>query len=210
MIANASNSRTTTWLWAGLSVAACFLSILAAFAVVAGAGTIGVGLPAVGRLRTDLGILLALFALLACGGVLVAARVAFGRWLPVRARDVVVPMVGIGLAIAIELSLHAWVQARYASYDWQMIGLTAGMSFTLIGVAVATLASRIAPRESALPPLLAQGVGATLLVVIVASNVGGLADGIEPASWPLAILLGLGGGYAVLGVGMGIRRVWAG
>jgi hypothetical protein len=210
MIANASNSRTTTWLWAGLSVAACFLSILEAFAVVAGAGTIGVGLPAVGRLRTDLGILLALFALLACGGVLVAARVAFGRWLPVRARDVVVPMVGIGLAIAIELSLHAWVQARYASYDWQMIGLTAGMSFTLIGVAVATLASRIAPRESALPPLLAQGVGATLLVVIVASNVGGLADGIEPASWPLAILLGLGGGYAVLGVGMGIRRVWAG
>jgi hypothetical protein len=208
MIPNASNR--TTRLWAGLSVAACFLSILAAFAVVAGAGTIGVGLPAVGGLRTDLGILLALFALLACGGVLVAARVAFGRWLPVRARDVVVPMAGIGLATAIELSLHAWVQARYAYYDWQMIGLTAGMSFTLIGVAVATLASRIAPRESALPPLLAQGVGATLIVIIVASNVGGLADGIEPASCPLAILVGLGGAYAVLAVGMGIRRVWAG
>lgn len=210
MTANATSSRTATWLWAGLSIAAWFVAFLAAFAVIAGAGTVGVRPSEVGGLRTDLGLLLALLALLACGGALVAARVAFGRWLPVRARDAVVPLAGIGLAIAIELSLHAWVQARYASYSWQMIGLTAGMSFTLVGLAVATLASRIAPRGSTVPPLLAQVVGGTLVVVIVVSNVGGLADGIDPASWPLAILVGLGGAYAVMAVGLGLRRVWVG
>jgi hypothetical protein len=47
-------------------------------------------------------------------------------------------------------------------------------------------------------------------MVIVLSNVGGVADGIEPGSWLLASLVGLAAAYAAVAVGTGIRRMSAG
>ena len=41
-------------------------------------------------------------------------------------------------------------------------------------------------------------LGAALVVWIVLGNLPGLADGIEPGSWPLAICLGISGLYAAL------------
>jgi hypothetical protein len=210
MTAEVTVSRIAPWLWAALSVAALLASFVAAFAILAAAGTIGLRPSEVGGLRTDLATLLGLFAFLASAGVMAAARVAFGHWPSFRASDATVPAAGIGLAIAVELGLHAWVQARYTYYDWQMVGWTAGLSTALITLAVATLASRVAPRGSALPPLLAQVTAATLVMVIVLSNVGGVADGIEPGSWLLAILVGLSVAYAAVAVGIGIRRMSAG
>jgi hypothetical protein len=210
MTADVTASRVAPWLWAALSVVAWLASFVAAFAILAGAGTIGLRPSEVGGLRTDLATLLGVFAFLASAGVMAAARIAFGHWPSFRAHDAIVPAAGIGLAMAVELGLHAWVQARDTHYDWQMIGWTAGLSTMLIALAVATLASRVAPRGSALPPLVAQVAAATLIVIVVLSNVGGVADGIEPGSWLLAILVGLSAAYAAVAVGIGIRRVSAG
>jgi hypothetical protein len=202
--------RAAPWLWAALSAAAWVASFFMAFAVLAGTGTIGLRVPDVGGLRTELAVLLGLFGIFAAGGALAAARLVFGRWPVVVGRHTVVPLVGLALAMAVELGLHAWAAARWGSYDWDMVGWTALLSFMLVALAVATLAVHVAPRGGELPPLLAQVVGAVLVGLIVLSNVGGIMDGIEAESWPLAILVGLSAAYAAVAVVVGVRRVSAG
>lgn len=203
-------SRAAPWLWAALLAAAWVASLFAAFAVLAGTGTIGLRVPDVGGLRTELAVLLGLFGTFAAGGALAAARLVFGRWPVVARRHVVAPLVGLALAIAVELGLHAWAAARWGYYDWDMIGWTAALSFMLVALAVATLAVLVAPRGSALPPLLAQVAAAMLVALIVLSNVGGITNGVEPESWPLAILVGLSTAYGVVAVVIGVRRMSAG
>jgi hypothetical protein len=210
MIADGPTARSTPWIWGALAVAAWIASFFAAFAVVAGVRTIGIPVPEIGGMRTDLAMLLGLFGILAAGGALAAARLAFGRWLAVGPNDAIVPLIGLVLAMAVELGLHAWTRARFGTYDWDIVGWTAGLSFLLIALAVATFASSVAPRGGALPPLLAQVAAAMLVGLIVLSNVGGTTDGIEPESVPLAVLVGLSAVYAVAVVVIGARRVSAG
>lgn len=203
-------SRRAPWLWAVLSAAAWVVSFFLAFAVLAGTGTIGLRVPDVGGLRTELAVLLGLFGIFAAAGALAAARLVFGRWPSVGARDAILPLIGLVLAAAVELGLHAWAAARWGSYDWDMVGWTAPLSFMLVALAVATLAVLVAPRGGAMPPLLAQVATAMLVGLIVLSNVGGITDGVEPESWPLAILVGLSAAYGVVAVVIGVKRASAG
>jgi hypothetical protein len=203
-------SRVAPWLWAALSVAVWVASFFVAFTVLAGASMIGLLVPDVGGLRTELAVLLGLYGILAASGALAAARLVFRRWPAVGARDAIVPLIGLALAMAVELGLHAWTTSRFTYYDWDMVGWTALLSFMLVALAVATLAVLVAPRGSALPPLVAQVAGAMLVGLIVLSNVGGITDGVEPESWPLAILVGLSAVYAAVVVVIGARRVSTG
>lgn len=210
MIADMPTTRSAPWIWVALSVAAWVASFFLAFAVLAGTGTIGLRVPDVGGLRTELAVLLGLFGTFAAAGALGAARLVFGRWPAVGAREAIVPLLGLALAVAVELGLHAWTTSRFTNYDWDMVGWTALLSFLLVALAVATLAVLVAPRGSALPPLLAQVAAAMLVGLIVFSNVGGITDGVEPESWPLAILVGLSAAYGFVAVVIGVKRVSAG
>lgn len=210
MAAEVPMSRAAPWLWAALSVMAWIASFFAAFGIVAGAGTFGPGAPDVSGMRIELAALLGLHGILAAAGVLAAGRLAFGRWPTVDRRATAVALIGLSLAMAVELALHEWTEARFGYYDWEMVGWTAGLSLAVVALAVATFGAIVAPRSGALPPLLAQVVATTLVGLIVLSNVGGIPGGVEPKSWPLAIFVGLSAAYAAAAVVIGARRVSAG
>jgi hypothetical protein len=195
------------WVWAALTIVGLVAAFFAAFGVVA-----AVVSPALfpnagpGALRLDLAIFLELLGTFGMGAVLVAGRVAFGSWLGVRGRHLILPAAGIALAIGVELALHAWARLSIGYYDWDFIGWTAGLSFSVVLVAVAWFGVTVAPPFAQLPPRIGLVVGAALVVLIVLSNVPALGDGIGPKSMPLAILVGLSAGYAIGAVVIGLRR----
>ncbi|HEY7525579.1 MAG TPA: hypothetical protein VIA82_01960 [Candidatus Limnocylindria bacterium] len=80
--------------------------------------------------------------------------------------------------------------------DADYIGWTAGLFAVLIGLAVAAFGVFVAPRHAVRWPLACVVFGFALTAVIVAANVPGLSDGINPESWPLAIWLGISALYA--------------
>lgn len=155
-------------------------------------------------MRLDLGLWLASFGIFGMLAVWISAR----RWLgdrPVGRGVLLVPGAGIAIAVAEEIALHEWAEAR-GYYDWDVIGPTAGLSTLLVVVAIGVFANRIAPAAAS--GLLAAGVfvGAALIGLVVASNLPGLGDGIGPNSWPAAIAIGLAGIYAVVAVVAALRR----
>jgi hypothetical protein len=133
---------------------------------------------------------------LAMTGVMMAGRLAFGRWLRVGATAIVVAVVGIGLSAVVNVVLQQWAIARFGSMDADYIGWTAGVFALLVGLAVAAFGVFVAPRDAAQWPLAFVVVGFGLTTLIVAANVPGLANGIDPHSWPLAIWLVISGLYA--------------
>jgi hypothetical protein len=186
------------WLWAALTavglVVAFFAAFGAAISVVSRVMFPGAG---PGSLRLDLAGFLLLIGAFGMGAVLVAGRVAFGGWLDARPRHLVLPAAGIALAIGVELALHEWARVSIGYYDWDFIGWTAGLSFSIVLVAIAWFGLSVAPSGAAVPPRIGLGLSALLVVAIVLSNVPGLGDGIGPNSWPLAILVGLSALYAI-------------
>lgn len=194
------------WVWAGLSFLAWFGSLWVALPL---AGLIppvivNSGAPD-GSLRWDLAVFLSINGSLSLAASIGIGRLIFGRRFRVAPLDFVVPAIGLALAIAIELALHGWAQARYSYYDWDFVRWTAGLSALVVVTAVATFGVLIAPSRSSIAPRTWQVVGASLVLLIVASNVPGLGDGIEPESWPLAVLIGLSALYVCLVVAAGWR-----
>jgi hypothetical protein len=147
-------------------------------------------------LRFDLAVFLLLWGVFGMIGVLVAARLAFSRWLQVQARDLALPAIGIAVAIAEELALHEWAEASIGFYEWDFIGWTAALSFVLVGLAVALFGVAIAPPGAERPPTIGMKLAAALVLFIVVWNVPDLLDGIGPHSWPIAVLIGASGLYA--------------
>jgi len=194
------------WLWAALTIVGLLVAFLAAFGVAISVVSRAV-FPDVGPggLRLDLAGLLLLIGAFGMGAVLVAGRVAFGCWLDTRLRHLVLPAVGIALAIGVELALHEWARLSIGYYESDYIGWTAGLSFSVVLVAVAWFGLSVAPPGATAPPRIGLGLSAILVALIVLSNVPGLGDGIGPNSLPLAILVGLSAVYAIGGVITSLR-----
>jgi hypothetical protein len=188
------------WTWAGLSLAGLVLAFLAAFGIAITLLSRGLMPDAATGLRVDLALFLLLWGSFSIVGVLVAARLAFSRWLEWQARSLGLPALGIALAIAEELALHEWAEASIGFYDWDFIGWTAALSFCLVGLAVALFGISIAPRASGRPPAIAMKLAAALVLFVVLWNVPALLDGIGPHSWPIATLVGASGLYAAAAV----------
>jgi hypothetical protein len=55
----------------------------------------------------------------------------------------------------------------------------------------------VAPLGARLAPIICQALGTLAIVLVVASNVDGLSDGIGPASVPLAIAVGSSAAWAI-------------
>jgi hypothetical protein len=133
---------------------------------------------------------------LALAGVLIAGRLVFGRWLAVGGLAVALAVLGIALSATVNVVLQQWAIARFGVMDADYVGWTAGLFTVLIGLAVAAFGVYVAPRHAVRWPLGFVVLGFVLTGVIVAANVPGLSDGIDPESWPLAIWLGITGFYA--------------
>jgi hypothetical protein len=139
-------------LWAALTIVGLVVAFFAPFGIAATAGSWGLFPRPGDGLRLDLALLLLLMATLGMLGVLAAARMAFGSWLEARPRHLVLPAAGIALAIGVELALHEWARLSIGSYDWDFIGWTAGLSFSVVLVAVAWFGVMVAPRWATAPP----------------------------------------------------------
>jgi hypothetical protein len=135
---------------------------------------------------------------LALIGVLLAGRLAFGRWLRAGPIAVLLATSGIALSAVVHVVLQQWAIARFGYYDSEFVWWTAGLFAVLIGLATATFGVFVAPRGAAGWPLAFVILGAAATIFIVLGNVPGLGDGIEPESWPLAIWLEISGLYAAL------------
>ena len=194
------NGRSAQWIWAGLSLAGLVVAFLASGGIAVTLLSRGLLPNVADGLRLDLALFLLLFGLLGMVGVLVAARLAFGRWLEVRTGQLVFPLVGVGLAIGEELALHEWAEASIGHYDWDFIGWTAALSFGLVVLAVASLGLAIAPASARLGPATGIRLAAVLVLFAVLTNVPNLVDGIGPSSWPLVLLVGMSGLYALVAV----------
>ena len=191
------SSTRSDWAWALLTLLALPIAFLGAFVVAIAVVSRSLVPNVAEGLRLDLALWLLCFGALGMLGVIVAARLAYRRWLPVRAEHVAVAVLGIVLAIAVELTLHEWAEASLGYYDWDFIGWTAGLSFSLVVLAIAVFGRAIAPAGSGAPARVGTRLGVVLVLFIILSNMPALGDGIGPNSWPLAISIGLAGVYAI-------------
>ena len=190
--------RVRPWLWAALTIVGLVVALFAAFGVAISVVSRAVFPDAVSSgLRLDLAGFFLLIGAFGIGAVLIAGRAAFGRWLEVRPRHLILPAAGIALAIGIELALHEWARLSIGYYDWDFIGWTAGLSFAVVLIAVAWFGVLVAPLGAGSPPRIGLGLSALLIFLVVLSNVPGLGDGIGPNSLPLAILVGSSAIYAI-------------
>lgn len=147
------------------------------------------------------------WGVLGCTGVLIAGRIAFGRWLAVPRGGIGLAAIGIALAALVENLLYAWSVARYGRFEPDFIGESTLLFATLVALAVAGLALRVAPAAALAAARIAMLAAAAATVLIVAFNLPGLADGIGADSWPLAIAIGCAGLYALGVVALALRRL---
>ena len=198
------------WLWAALSLIAFVVSCFGALAIAGAAASWGLGRDVDGlALRLDLALFLVLTCLSGMAGILGAARIAFGRWSTVTGTALLVPLIGAVLAPAVEVALHEWASVSIGGYDWDFVGLTAGLSLMVILVGLASFAVQIAPAPAIRPPLVGLTLGAAVVVLIVLSNLPALSDGIGPHSGPLAVLVGLSAVHALGALVIGLRTALA-
>jgi len=147
------------WLWAALTIVGLVVAFLAAFGVTVTIVSWGLFADASARsLRLDLAGLLGLIGVFGMGAVLIAGRVALGTWLDVRPWHLIGPGAGIALAICVELALHEWARLSIGYYDWDFIGWTAGLSFSIVLVSVAWFAVAVAPPSADQPPRIGLGL----------------------------------------------------
>ena len=180
----------TPWTWATASVLAYLAAPFAAIVIVTPflAGD------------TPLGqfIVTAVWTLLAAGGVVLAARVAFGAWPRVSAEAGILLATGAAFAAAVQAALHAWASYRFGYFDADLLGPTVLFVAVVVAVSVAGFGAMIAPRGAALPPLLAVAAGTAIAAVSLLGNLPGLADGLDPESVVPAAIIGGAAAYVVL------------
>ncbi|HEX2142527.1 MAG TPA: hypothetical protein VHK28_09710 [Candidatus Limnocylindria bacterium] len=130
-------------------------------------------------------------------GVLVAGRIAFGDWLRVGLPGFLVGGTGIALSAIVHVVLQQWAITRFGYFDADFVGWwTGGLFAVLIGLATGAFGVFVAPRGAAAWPLIAVLLGFAGVLLVLLGNLSGLADGIAPESWPLAIWLGISALYA--------------
>lgn len=202
---SARTSWAAQWIWAALAIGGLTGAFLVAFVIVT--TLTSWGLFAGAMMRLDLAAWLILTGVLALLAVAASARIAFGGWPLMRAHHVAWAAVGLGLAVGVELSLHEWARLTIGLYDAEYVGLTAGLSFTLVGLSAAAFAVGIAPIGAARLPVAAVLFGAAVVAAVAVSNLPVIADGIGPHGWPLAAGVGASVGYAGASVIGALRRV---
>ena len=173
-------------------------------------------LPVVGYLEGSLGVSHALglaawsvvWGTLSIIGVFLAGRAAFGRWLSVTPAAVLFAALGIATSAHVNVAMYEWSVGRFGYYDLDFVRWTAGLFAVLIALAVATFGVHVAPRTALIWPAVAAAVAGVLSIVVIASNLPGLGDGIGADSWPLAFAIAGAAAYTALSLGAVARRAF--
>lgn len=126
---------------------------------------------------------------------LVAARVVFGARPPVRHTAWLLLLTGAVLSAAQVVVLADWTIARFGYNDAEFVGATSVLFGAIGAVAVAGFGVMVAPRDASGSPRIAVGIGVTMAVLIIGSNIPGLLDGLSADSGALAIVTGAAGLY---------------
>lgn len=109
---------------------------------------------------------------------------------------------GVALASLTTFLLHEFVRARFGWFDVEYVGL-AGLSVpAIVAIALAGWAARALPRSVRGPAVVLVVLGLAGLVLVLVPSLGGLRDGIRPASLPLAGTLLLDVGFGAFSVAM--------
>lgn len=187
--------------WAALSLGVWLASLFALLPLVANIQ--------IGDLRWDIAAWL-----MTTGAVGMAAAYGIGSRLLrlpllITPMAVIVPAIGVVLAIGVELALEDWARVHVGAdyYDPDFIGWTAGLPQSLVLTAIAAFGTLVAPRGAMHAPMACLGLAMLLVSFIVVTNLPGLGDGIEPGSWPLAILIGLAAVYAVACFALAAQKI---
>lgn len=172
--------------------------------------------PVVGYLEGSLGVSHAVglaawsvvWGALSIIGVFVAGRAAFGRWLSLTPAAVVFAALGIATSALVNVAIHEWSVGRFGYYDPDFVGWTAGLFAVLIALAVATFGAHVSPRAALIWPAVGATVAGVVSMVVIASNLPGLSDGIGADSWPLAFAIAGAAAYTALSLGAVARRTF--
>lgn len=191
----AARSESGFWLWLACSallyVATGTITLLAASTIEnlvlvpagmeVGAGSFGHGVALAGYVAS--------WGVSNVVGVVVAARILLPAARAPSTGTWIVTGAGLSLAAALQLALHEWSRDRFVYFDPEYVGLSAVLPAFLVAQASTLLAVSIAPRVRVGLPLFALGAASVVNLGIVATNVPGAMDGIEPGSLVLALLV---------------------
>lgn len=172
-------------LW-GLGIVTVLTVSFALAAAAASADPLGMTLPRDGWAAALIGWGLA-------GGsvILAVGRAVHDAWPARTGRGVALLVCAVAAAVAVELTVMRWALARFGaqSADPELIGWSSILSPLVLAVGLAALASAVlpAPGRSA-ARVIALGAAAGVLL-IVASNLPGGADGITPLGVPMAFAM---------------------
>jgi hypothetical protein len=187
-------SRVALWALSGaiLYVASAFASLLAV-AVIEQVVLVPLGIRAeAGTLALSVrnGIHAAAWGAVAAAlaipiGARLVGRVRFG-WL-----SWLVLAVGLALAAVTTALVEEFVRARFGMFEPRATGFTIFAGPALVGIALAGWAALAVPRSQRVVLSMATVAAAIGLGVAMLPSLPGLSDGIDAASVPLAIVLGL-------------------
>ena len=190
----AARSESGFWLWLACSallyVATGTITLLAAATIenlalvpagMVGAGSFGHGVVLAGHVAS--------WGVSNVVGVVVAARILLPAARTPSTGTWIVAGAGLSLAAALQLALYEWSRDRFVYFDPEYVGLSAVLPAFLVAQASTLLAVSIAPRGRVGLPLFALGAASVVNLGIVATNVPGAMDGIEPGSLVLALLV---------------------
>jgi hypothetical protein len=124
------------------------------------------------------------------GGLVAAASVPIGRRLVDNLRfgaaGWFVLLIGLALSAVTTLLVDEFVRARFGYFDPDMTGFTVFAGPALVGIALAAWAALAVPSGRGLPLVAATVAAAASLALALLPSIGGLGDGIESESLPLA------------------------
>lgn len=137
------------------------------------------------------------------GAVIVAlGRAATHGWPSRMPAGVAVLAGAIAAAVAVEHTVMQWAVARFGvqAADPDLIGWASLLSPMVLFVGLAALASAVLPGPGRLAAGAITVLASAGVVLSVASNVPGAADGITPLGVPMGIAMAAGAGVAVAAV----------
>lgn len=179
--------------WAVMSFTAFVMSLFGAVGLL---GVVRIAFPA--SHLAEIAAWSILWGIIALIGVVLAARVAFGRWLTLPPVGLTLAAAGIGISATVHVVLQQWAEVRFGYYDAEFVGWSAGLFVVLVGLSVSAFGVFLAPRGAAWWPLAFVVAGALGVLIIALNNFPGIRDGLAPESGPLAAWLAISTLYALV------------
>jgi hypothetical protein len=148
---------------------------------------------------TALGIHAAVGTIFGGFATLGSTRAVFGAIPRVGTLGLSVLSIGALIAGYLQFALAEWAIRRFGYVEADLIGPTILLFVMVSAVAVASFAVLVGPRGARPVSIAVAAIAGTLALTIVATDIGGLADGLPATSTPLAVAIILSTMFAAAG-----------